>query len=32
MTRALKIYLFVIPAKAGIYEAIEMTGFLLPQE
>ena len=24
--------LFVIPAKAGIYEAIERTGFLLPQE
>jgi hypothetical protein len=23
---------FVIPAKAGIYEAIERTGFLLPQE
>jgi hypothetical protein len=23
---------FVIPAKAGIYEAIERTAFLLPQE
>ena len=27
-----KATLFVIPAKAGIYEAFEMAGFLLPQE
>jgi hypothetical protein len=30
--RALKATIFVIPAKAGIYEALEKTGFLLAQE